>query len=416
MVPGRSSQRNSASNVGSIGSAVRETWPGIPVTTVAESGSGRHPLSGSATWHPRETHHAQDRVRTAGPAPVGIGSPRPGRPHVNQRPAAGRDLHRPRGRCRPGHQYRAGLRACAGRADPGQAARPPLGDPPRTVPRLAQRPTRKHLMAHITPTPAGSWRANWRDPTGRQRAKTFATKRDAKRFLADLETSLTRGLYVDPHASRVQLAPYAQRWLDSRNDEITTRARDASIMRTHVVTRWGTWPLGTIDHTGVQQWVSDLAAQLSPATVAEAHRLLSAVLRAAVRDRLLAVDPCEGIKVPRRRKRDTADQIIDRDTVRHHLLTAVPDRYRALVATAAGTGMRWGELAGLCDDALDPQRRTIRVIRTVVEVSGNTSFKPYPKSAAGRRSIPIPAWLRPTLLAHLDQYPPGQHGLVFANQ
>ena len=96
----------------------------------------------------------------------------------------------------------------------------------------------------------------------------------------------------------MQLAPYAQRWLDSRNDEITTRARDASIMRTHVVTRWGTWPLGTIDHTGVQQWVSDLAAQLSPATVAEAHRLLSAVLRAAVRDRLLAVDPCEGIKVP----------------------------------------------------------------------------------------------------------------------
>ena len=34
-------------------------------------------------------------------------------------------------------------------------------------------------MAHITPTPAGSWRANWRDPTGRQRAKTFATKRDS---------------------------------------------------------------------------------------------------------------------------------------------------------------------------------------------------------------------------------------------
>jgi integrase len=158
--------------------------------------------------------------------------------------------------------------------------------------------------------------------------------------------------------------------------------------------------------------VSDLAAQLSPATVAEAHRLLSAVLRAAVRDRLLAVDPCEGIKVPRRRKRDTADQVIDRDTVRHHLLPAVPDRYRALVATAAGTGMRWGELAGLCDDALDPERRTIRVIRTVVEVSGNTSFKPYPKSAAGRRSIPIPAWLRPTLLAHLDQQPPGQHGLA----
>jgi integrase len=271
-------------------------------------------------------------------------------------------------------------------------------------------------MPHINPTPAGTWRANWRDPAGRQRAKTFPTKREAKRFLADLETSLTRGLYVNPHAGRLEFIPYAQRWLDSRNDEITTRARDASIMRTHVIARWGTWPLGKIDHTGVQQWVTELSAQLSPATVAEAHRLLSAVLRAAVRDRLLAVDPCDGIKVPRRRKRDTADQIIDRATVRHRLLPAVPDRYRALVATAAGTGMRWGELAGLCEDALDPQRRTLQVIRTVVEVSGNTSFKPYPKSAAGRRTIPIPAWLRPTLLAHLESQPLGDHGLVFANQ
>jgi integrase len=237
-----------------------------------------------------------------------------------------------------------------------------------------------------------------------------------KRFLADLETSLTRGLYVDPHAGRLEFTPYAQRWLDSRNDEITTRARDASVMRTHVLPQWGTWPLGKIDHTTVQQWVTNLSAQRSPALVAEAHRLLSAVLRAAVRDRLIAFDPCDGVKVPRRRKRDTADQIVDRDTVRRRLLPAVPDRYRALVATAAGTGMRWGELAGLCDDALDTRRHTIRVVRTVVEVSGNTSFKPYPKSAAGRRTIPIPAWLRPTLAEHLDHYPLGANGLIFGNQ
>jgi hypothetical protein len=35
-------------------------------------------------------------------------------------------------------------------------------------------------MGHIVPTPAGGYRANWRDAAGRQRAKTFSTKRDAK--------------------------------------------------------------------------------------------------------------------------------------------------------------------------------------------------------------------------------------------
>ena len=59
---------------------------------------------------------------------------------------------------------------------------------------------------------------------------------------------------------------------------------------------------------------------------------------------------------------------------------------------------------------------TQAMTRTSSGHSGNTSFKPYPKSAAGRRIIPIPAWLRPTLLAHLDQHSPGEHGLIFANQ
>lgn len=105
----------------------------------------------------------------------------------------------------------------------------------------------------------------------------------------------------------------------------------------------------------------------------------------AVRDRLIAYDPRDGVKVPRRRKRDPADQIVSRDVVRRQLLPVVPLRYRALIATAAGTGMRWGELAGLCDDAVDDGLRTVRVIRTVVEVSGNTSFKPSPspRPAAG---------------------------------
>ena len=149
-------------------------------------------------------------------------------------------------------------------------------------------------MGHIVKTPAGTCRANWRDHAGRQRSKTFRTKAEARAFLADIAASLRRGSYVDPHAGRITFGVYATRWLAARNDEATTAARDASIMRNHVISRWGAVPLGKIDHLAVQTWVSELAGQLAPATVAECHRLTSAVLRAAVRDRPDRRQPLRG--------------------------------------------------------------------------------------------------------------------------
>jgi integrase len=270
-------------------------------------------------------------------------------------------------------------------------------------------------VSNISKTPAGNYRANWREPSGRLRAKTFKTKREAARFLAELDASLGRGAYVDPHAGRTLFRQVAQRWLESRNDEATTRARDASIMRTHVLRKWGDWPLGKIDHLAVQEWVTVLGQRRSPATVAECHRLTSAVLRSAVRNRLIAFNPCEGVRLPRRRRRDSDDQVITQEDLRTLLLPAVPARYRGIVATAAGTGLRWGEAAGLCSDAIAVDREQLRVIRTVVEVSGQTAFKPFPKSAAGRRTVPLPSWLVPLLRQHLLSYPLGEQGLVFGN-
>jgi integrase len=271
-------------------------------------------------------------------------------------------------------------------------------------------------MGHIVPTPAGGYRANWRDAAGRQRAKTFSTKREAKAYLAEVETAVSRGLYVDPHAGRIRFGAYAARWLNARNDEITTAARDASIMRNHVVARWGTTPLAKIDHLAVQQWVTELGTRLSPATVAECYRLTSVVLRTAVRDRLIGHNPCEGVRLTRRRRKDTDDQVITQHELITQLLPAVPDRYRALVGLAGGTGLRWGECAGLRWDAVDLAARTVRVVRVAVEVSGHVTDKPYPKSRAGRRIVPLPGFVVDLLTEHKRRYPPGAGGLVFTSR
>lgn len=255
-------------------------------------------------------------------------------------------------------------------------------------------------MGHILTTPAGSYRANWRDPTGRQRAKTFATKRAARDYLARVESEKAQGSYVDPRAGRRRLVEYAEQWAAGHAGERATMARDAGILRNHVLPRWGDWPLAKIDHSAVQAWVTALGADLSPATVRECLRILRLILVAAVRDRLIAFDPGEGVKTPRRRKVDTIEVPITRTQLRERLLPTVTPRYRLLVALAAGCGLRWGEAAGLGLDALDVNGGSLRVLRVVEDFDGLIRLKPYPKSEAGRRTVPLPPLVLDVLVEH----------------
>jgi len=271
-------------------------------------------------------------------------------------------------------------------------------------------------MAGVRKTPAGNWRASWREPSGRQSSKTFNTKREASAFLAQMNTTKGTGTYVSPHAGRVRFGDHAREWMQTWNTEATTTARDASVMRNHVLAKWESWPLAKIDHLSVQGWITDLGARLSPATLVQCRRLMSGVLRSALRNRLIAFNPCDGVRIPTRRTQDTDEQIVDRAVFRSSLLPVVPHRYRALVAVGGGAGLRWGEAVGSCADALDLDGARLRVIRTVIEVSGHTSFKPFPKTTAGRRTVPLPGWLVALLREHLATYPRGESGLIFANQ
>lgn len=70
--------------------------------------------------------------------------------------------------------------------------------------------------------------------------------------------------------------------------------------------------------------------------MAECYRLTSAVLRTAVRDRLIGHNPCEGVRLTRRRRKDSDDQVITQHELVAQLLPVVADRYRALVGLAGG--------------------------------------------------------------------------------
>ena len=270
-------------------------------------------------------------------------------------------------------------------------------------------------MASIHNTPAGNWRATWRDPSGKQCSKTFPTKREARAFLAEIGSSLNHGAYIDPRAGKAKFGPYALTWLAARNTEATSAVRDESYLRVHVLPKWADYPFGGITHSLTQAWVTELSGRLAPATVAKLLQLTSSVFASAIRDRLISVNPCDGVKLPAIRRTDDFGRIVTVEEFRDALLPEIPDRYRAMVGLAGGCGLRWGEDTGMCLDAVNLKDETVSVIRTAIEVNGTVSLKPYPKSKAGRRTIPIPTWAAELVERHLKAYPSGPVGQLFTN-
>jgi exosome complex RNA-binding protein Rrp4 len=143
------------------------------------------------------------------------------------------------------------------------------------------------------------FRARWRDPSGREKSKTFDTKDEAQAFL-DVEVNARKraGSYVDPHKGKVLVSSYAQTWLAGRDVRLSTATRDASYFGSYILPRFGDVPIGQVRAADVAAWKMKLLGSKSPATVSKAITLFKMALNDAVRDGLLPANPIASVKLP----------------------------------------------------------------------------------------------------------------------
>jgi integrase len=268
---------------------------------------------------------------------------------------------------------------------------------------MAGRQGRRRFGA-IRRLPSGRYQVRYRTADGRYvtAPTTFEAKADAGRYLSKIETDMLRGEWADPRLGRTSFNEWADRWLDSTvNLRANTKDGYRSILRRYLRPAFGSYPLGRIDVLAVRTRLAKLEADgVGQATRAKAYRLLARILGAAVEARFIAVNPC-GIRgaasdgAPEMRIA-TVDQVAA-------IAERVPARYRALVLVAAFGGLRWGELAGLRRKCVDLERGTVTVAEQLLEVNGAFSLGP-PKSAAGRRTVALPAVVVEALAEHLACY------------
>ncbi len=175
---------------------------------------------------------------------------------------------------------------------------------------------------------------------------------------------------------------------------------------------FGEHAIDKIGPAEIRRWQTHLAASTGHATVQQCRSLLLRIFQYAVDEGALDANPVRKVAVPKRR----ADPGTVLSQARRRALT--PEEAGQLLARfplfwwdhvlcLLGTGLRFGELAGL-------RRRRVHLNRTppvlqVVDIryqAGRfgSGFKPRPKSDAGIREVP----LAPEVVAAIGrQLPPG---------
>lgn len=258
-------------------------------------------------------------------------------------------------------------------------------------------------MGHVRKAESGRYEARYRDPNGRERSKTFATKQEANRFLERTGADKQRGAWTDPRAGKVTLGRWVEEWwTTTTNLRPSTRVRDRGYLDRYIIPAFGAAPMATISQLDVRAWVADLSAQgLAPATVTKAYQILGKVLAAAVDSGLIAVSPCRRVPLPRI-ERDEQRFLRPEEIAR--LADAIHPRYRALVLVGAYGGLRIGELAGLRPGRVDLLRGRVDVAEICVEVRGHLTFG-QPKTRAGRRTVTLPRTVATELAAHMNADP-----------
>ncbi|CAN5283696.1 site-specific integrase [soil metagenome] len=250
-------------------------------------------------------------------------------------------------------------------------------------------------------TKAGKrYRVRYRTPENRQTDKRgFRRKRDAEQFANTVEVAKLKGEYVSPADARRTVDSLGPSWLERQRGHLKPSAYKPLEVawRTRVQPRWGAMSLGDVRPSEIQTWLVELGQgteynkAVGATVVIRTHQVFSAILADAVRDRLLARNPAQGMKLPRKtRKRPVYlnhQQVAD--------LAAAAGEHHALVLLLAYTGLRWGEATGLRVRDLDMLRKRALITENAVQVGSAIhvgTLKSYK-----HRSVPLPAFLLPHL-------------------
>ncbi|WP_020108288.1 site-specific integrase [Nocardia sp. 348MFTsu5.1] len=234
------------------------------------------------------------------------------------------------------------------------------------------------------------------DTVGLQHTRAFRIKAAAQGWLDSITAAVVAGTWVDRGKRTEEFGGVAQRWMLSKAGlKPTSQAGYRCLLDTLVLPFWGDVRLVDIDFAAVQTWVSSLRQVgggsrftdrgLSASRVIQAHYIVSAVLKFAVKCGLLVRNPAEEVELPRKVESEPV-------FLTHVQLLRLADecvQYKSLVLVLGYCGLRVGVAIALRIGDVDLDRARIRVRRSATRVPGQGYVEGTPKNHAAR-TVPVP--------------------------
>jgi integrase len=257
-------------------------------------------------------------------------------------------------------------------------------------------------MAWTKPASSGRVKGCWRDHTGRERSKTFATKTEALKYARKMEVEIDAGVRRDLDLGKMTVGEWMAEWLaTSPKHRAGTRALVDRWIRLHVrPTALAKIPLYKLRPIDIDRWVTDrIEAGVGRATIKGVHGMVNAALNRAVDREIVPKNPARRASIPEYVPKPKAILSV-LEIVR--LSKAVEPRYRALVLVLGFGGIRVSEASALTVNDLDEQQRCLWVTRQLQKSDSLVWEWSEPKSANRKRSpAMLPEFVVQALREHI---------------
>lgn len=258
------------------------------------------------------------------------------------------------------------------------------------------------------------WIARYKDVTGRGRSKTFATRSEALAYEVEQRHAVAHRTWIDPAHQRVTVAEIFARWADR---PVRASTADGYRQTGRNLGDLADMPIAALTGADVDAWYRQLTTGrpwhggadrgVSETTAREHVRRLASAVRAAVDTGVIARNP---VKIPRRATAGVLrSEIPTDDDVAHMARLARDGGYRYhrhagrgvrptlatgranpclsdMILTAAATGLRVSELAGLTVGDVDFMRRVVRV---ELQAAHRGRERVATKTARSVRAVPV---------------------------
>lgn len=230
------------------------------------------------------------------------------------------------------------------------------------------------------------------------------------RVAGEKESESRKPGWRDPKKGALPWAEWRTEWEKARVIEPSTKKNEAGMIDRWIAPYWDDRELVDITRHDVQAWVNEIREvntrtgadgkpdeenprYLATSSVRRILNIFVSSMSAATDAEVISANPSLRIKLPPipepHRVFLTREQYAA-------LVAAISDRRdQAVLDFLVGTGIRWGELAGLHLDALNLSDGML----TVRDVWDGESIKPYPKGRR-QRHVPVLQWVVDRLELH----------------